>query len=159
MLINYNTVSFITLLMSHNKKKVIKIIKKQLYIHGKNIHGKIYSNNLTNSSCFSELSTNLFPFIEDYPSIQSPVILMNYIKLKKENPKWKNEQIAQCLNLPEVKSSNKKPSKPIFNRQKVCKFFNNDDFTHKRKIYYFVFIQCHTFVLENFVYIEILSLI
>lgn len=80
-------------------------------------------------SCFSELSTNLFPFIEDYPSIQSPILLMNYIKLKKENPKWKNERIAQCLNLPEAKSNNRKPSKPTFNRQKVCTKLIDNDFT------------------------------
>ena len=48
---------------------------------------------------------------------------MNYIKLKKENPKWKNEKIAQCLNLPEVKI-NKKLPKPSFNRQKVIYFLN-----------------------------------
>ena len=58
----------------------------------------------------------LFPFIDDYPSVQNPVSLTSLLKLKKSNPNWKNEKHAEYLNL--VECPNKK-KKIAYNRQRV----------------------------------------
>lgn len=75
---------------------------------------------LKNKFLYSELVDILFPFVEDYPNVQTPENLKNYLKLNKENPEWDNDRIAQYLNLPNVKTKQNTTKKIPFNRQKVC---------------------------------------
>ena len=57
--------------------------------------------------------------MDEYPSVQSPALLMNLLKLKKENAKWTDERVAEYMKLPECQVHSKKSNKPNFNRQKV----------------------------------------
>eukprot|EP00111_Clytia_hemisphaerica_P008471 TCONS_00024720-protein len=67
---------------------------------------------------FNELVDILFPFVEDYPSVQTPENLKNYLKLNKQNREWDDGRIAQYLNLPNVKTKQNTTKKIPFNRQK-----------------------------------------